>query len=107
MGTIQGGFNLAVSLNSVERWSESRSLVRDQLLPVARQSLGAEHNITLRLEINVAINLMGNPERTRDGLLEAETIVQGVLQRRRQIFGPAHPSTRECEQYLRHARAML
>ena len=38
--------------------------------------------------------LLDNPERTRDDLLEAEIIMQDVVQRRRRVFGPAHPDTR-------------
>ena len=30
-------------------------------------------------------------------LLEAETILQDVIQRRRRVFGPAHPETRTAE----------
>ena len=34
---------------------------------------------------------------TGDDLLEAETIMQDVVQRRRRVFGPAHPDTRFAE----------
>ena len=37
---------------------------------------------------------------TGDDLLEAETIMQDVVQRRRRVFGPAHPETRSCESIL-------
>ena len=46
-------------------------------------------------------------ERTRDDLLEAETILQDVVQRRRRIFGPAHPDTLLAEELLFAARANL
>ena len=34
---------------------------------------------------------------TGDDLLEAESILRDVVQRRRRVFGPAHPHTRNCE----------
>ena len=34
---------------------------------------------------------------TGDDLLEAETIMQDVVQRRRRVFGPAHPDTLRAE----------
>ena len=40
-------------------------------------------------------------------MLDAETIMQDVVQRRRRVFGPAHPDTRQCEELLRMVRAKL
>jgi len=37
---------------------------------------------------------------TGDDLLQAKTIMQDVVQRRRRVFGPAHPVTHECETIL-------
>ena len=44
---------------------------------------------------------------TGDGLLEAETIMQGVVQRRRQVFGPAHPNTRWAEKLMSTVRKIV
>ena len=44
---------------------------------------------------------------TGDDLLEAESIMQGVVQRRRRVFGPTHPHTRHCEGALTSVRARL
>ena len=44
---------------------------------------------------------------TGDDLLEAESIMQDVVQRRRRVFGPAHPDTLEAERALSLARAGL
>ena len=44
---------------------------------------------------------------TGDDLLEAETIMQDVVQRRRRVFGPAHPSTRVAERVMSGVRATL
>jgi hypothetical protein len=119
--TILSGNNVATSLLGLERWEEAKTLLGEKLLPAARKSLGADHNLTLRLGQNLADALYSNPERTRDDLrlnqhrslrrrdpllntgddlLEAETIMKHVVERRRRVFGPAHPDTRRAEKML-------
>ena len=44
---------------------------------------------------------------TGDDLLEAETIMKDVVQRRRRIFGPAHPDTLRALTRMRDVRAKL
>ena len=44
---------------------------------------------------------------TGDDLLEAESILQDVVQRRRRVFGPAHPETGDAEDMLSHVRETL
>ena len=44
---------------------------------------------------------------TGDVLLEAETIIQDVVRRRRRVFGPTHPDTRHAEDSLSGIRAEL
>ena len=44
---------------------------------------------------------------TGDDFLEAVTIMQDVVQRRRRVFGPAHPSTRVAERVMSGVRATL
>ena len=63
--TIIAGSSLTSSLNALMLWDESKSLLRDQL-PAARRSLGADHNLTLRLNQNLAMALAEHPECTRD-----------------------------------------
>ena len=62
---ILGGVNIVNSLNALKRFDESKLLVRDQLLPTARQSLGADHHLTIQLNRCLAKALHDNPERTR------------------------------------------
>ena len=100
-----------------------------ELLPVARQSLGSKHELTIDLNLKLAATLSNHPESTRDDLrlnkhdvaltrpvfhlntgddlLEAETIMEDVVQRRRRVFGPAHPATRAAEDTLSDVRAKL
>jgi len=40
-------------------------------------------------------------------MLEAETIMQDVLQRSKRLLGPAHPETRDAEHALLHVREIL
>jgi len=95
--TILTGANLTVSLNQRKLFGETKTLVRDKLLPAARRSLGADHDLTLKLNQNLSAALQLSPEHTRDDLLEAQTIMQDVIQRRRRVFGPAHPNTLRAE----------
>ena len=44
---------------------------------------------------------------TGDDLLEAETVMQDVVQRRRRVFGPAHPNTRKADYVLSELRSEL
>ena len=64
--TIVSGINIAVSLLNLGLCDESKFLLRDKLLPVARRSLGADHALTLKLNTNLAYGLQKDPERTRD-----------------------------------------
>jgi len=102
--TILGGFNLCVSLDRSDLWDEARQFLR-QLLPAALRSLGADNDLTLLLNQLLGGVLTNNSDCSRDDLLEAETILQDVLRRRRRVFGPAHPHTRACEFALSRVRA--
>ena len=64
--TIMIGSNMVNSLNENLLWDESKTLVRDQLLPVARRSLGADHDLTLSLSQKLAATLASDPKSTRD-----------------------------------------
>ena len=105
--TIGSGCNVACSLMDLGRWDESRTLLRDQLLPAARRSLGSDHDFTLNIVSNIAEVLRDNPERTRNDLLEAVTLMEDAAQRRRRVFGPAHPRTRSSERDLSDLRERL
>merc|ERR1712129_328270 len=105
--TIQSGCNVAVSMKKLGQWEETRQFVRNQLLPEARRSLGSNHDSTLRIHQILANALRFDPEHTRDDLLEAEAILQDVAQRRRLVFGPAHPETRRTDTNLSKTRAQL
>ena len=118
-----------MSLNNLGLYGELKTFVRNQL-PVARRSLGSDHHATLQLNLSLILALSNDPEHTRDDprlnqhsdpalwrpifdlhtgddLLEALTITQDMLQRRRRVFGRAHPETRRAEATLEFVRAKL
>ena len=64
--SIHSGSSLATLLITLRHWEEAKLLFREQLLPVARPSLGADHHTTLALNQNLAMALQCDPEGTRD-----------------------------------------
>ena len=98
--TLGHGLNLAGSIAQNGLLDEAKIFARDELLPAARQSLEPDHDIMLNLQHCYADTLICDPMVTRDDLLEAVTIMEDVVQRRRRAFGPAHPQTRDDEDTL-------
>ena len=77
--TVRNGCNLAGCLVNVRRWDDAKALMRDQLLPAARRSLGADHYLTLGIGRNLAAALQSNPEHSRDDPCENQhRSVRGV-----------------------------
>lgn len=65
--TIQSGNNVVDSLLNLQLWEEAKALLLDRLLPAARHSLGADHDLTLGLNQNLGtVFLAGGSEHTRD-----------------------------------------
>ena len=77
-GTILAGTNQAITLSKLALFDEAKHSIRDQLLPVARQSLGADNYLTLGLEHNLAMCLRSHPECTRDHL-RGSTPIRGAI----------------------------
>ena len=65
---IMSGSNVAQNLFMLRHFDEAAALLRDQLLPVARQSLGADSDVILKLNQTLSVTLADNPESTRDHL---------------------------------------
>ena len=66
--TIICGSNVVNSLLWLRNLDEAKLLLRDQLLPTARRSLGPDHELTLSLNYNLVDALASAPEDTRDDL---------------------------------------
>mmetsp|Transcript_13385 Transcript_13385/g.39912 ORF Transcript_13385/g.39912 Transcript_13385/m.39912 type:complete len:222 (+) Transcript_13385:1-666(+) len=101
--TLRNGMNLAILLVKLKLWDDAKSLLHKLLRP-AQRSLGADNETTLNIQFTLSSALLNNPNYTRDDLFEAETILQDVLQRRRRVFGLAHPQTRKSELALARMR---
>ena len=65
--SIVTGLNLSISLMRQGLWNEIKSFLRDQL-PVARQTLGADADLTLKLQKVLAGALCDDPDHTRTDL---------------------------------------
>ncbi len=98
--------NYAVSLNSLERFEETRALLR-KTIPVARRVLGGGNDTTIRMSRTYAMALYLNSDATLDDLRKALNILEDAARIARRVFGGVHPLTSEVEKHLREARAAL
>ena len=104
--TLIAASNIAMSLVTLERFEEAKSLVR-KMIPVARRVLGESDETTLRLRWYYAQALYRNAGATLDELREAVTVLEDSERTARRVFGGAHPLTACFEEDLRNARAAL
>ena len=104
--TIREAFNYAISLVTLRRFEEARSLLR-KTMPVARRVLGDNHELTLRTRTIYAQTLYADAAATVDDLREAVTTVEDTARITRRVFGGAHPLVGQVEQSLREARTFL
>ena len=101
-----GNSNYAAALHDLRRFEEARSLMR-KTMPVARRVLGDSKDLTLRLRWNHADMLYKDPGATLDDLREAVTTLEDAGRIARRVLGAAHPTAKELERLLPHARAEL
>ena len=71
------------------------------------KSLGPCHDSTMDVEEWLAQALHRAPGASREDLREAVSILEGTVERRRRVFGPAHPLTVWCERELVGVREAL
>ena len=105
--------SLGSTLMEVGRFSEARTVLQEHLT-VASDSLGADHQETLFLNVYYAESLLykdANEEITaeqdRADFLEAERIAADVLCRAERIYGIHHPDTNFARDILKDAREEL
>jgi len=96
----------ATSLKHLKRYAEAKSLLR-KTVPVARRTLGAEHDYTLNLRDIYGRCLYRDPGASRDDVAEAIEIMDDVQRRARRVFGPGHPNWNTLPQELTAAREKL
>ena len=103
---LGAALNYAVSLKSLERFEEAKSLLRKEI-PVARRVLGESHEITLRMRWHSARALYEDDSATLGDVREAVTTLEETRRIARRVFGSTHPHLHFIERYLRNARAAL
>ena len=104
--TLRAALNYASTLSELQRFEETKLLMRTNL-PVARRVSGESHELTLSMRANYARALYTDPAATLDDLREAVTTVEDLERTTRRVLGGAHPFMARIEQYLRNARAKL
>ena len=98
--------NYALSLNGLQRFKETKSLLR-RTLPVMRRVLGENDIITLKTRWLYARALLLDTSATLDDLQEGVTTLEDAEPTARRVLGGAHPITVDVEANLRLARAAL
>ena len=101
--TLRAAENLASSLNGLQRFEESKVLLR-KTMPVARRVLGESNEITLRMRWNYAKALYANPGATLNDLREAVATLEETERVARRVLGGTNPLTEGIEEELRDAR---
>ena len=102
----QDAHNYALSLITLRRFEEAKSLMR-KTMPVAQRVLGKSHGNTLRIRLGYAMALYKDDCATLDDLREAVTTLEEIEPTARRVFGGAHPMTAGLEESLQNARAVL
>ena len=104
--TIIAANNYASSLAQLQRFEESRPLMR-KALPAARRVLGESHQFTLTMTLTYAEALYRDNDATLDDLREAVGTLEDAGRIAQRVLGGAHPVTVEIEENLQDARAAL
>ena len=104
--TISSTNNLASSLAEAGQFDEALSTVR-KLLPFARRVLGADHDETLNIEMNIGIFPYKKPTASREDVLEAITVLDALGKRLVRILGIKHPKTFNVQAAAYQARQKL
>ena len=97
--------NLSVSLRFAGRFTEAKSLLREQI-PEARRALNANHESVTRLRWNYATCLCDDAA-SRDDLVEAVTLLEELSRTTQRIYGTSHPLATDIRTTLGGAREML
>ena len=98
--------NYALSLNGLQRFKETKSLLR-KTIPVAQRVLGDGCDATLKMSWYYAGALYDDPAATLDNLREAVSTLEETERAARRVLGGAHPTTAGMGEALRYARAAL
>ena len=106
LNTLIAACNYASSLVNLQRFEETRSLLR-KTMPVARRVLGELHEVTIKMLWIHADTLYMDDDATLDDLREAVITLENETRTARRVFGGANPLVVGFEKTLRNARARL
>ena len=98
--------NYANSLGGLQRYAESRALMR-KTIPVALRSFGESTELTLQLRANYAAALYMGDGSPLDDLREAVSTLEETERIARRVLGGSHPTTMAIEKAFRGSRAVL
>ena len=103
--------NLSQSLLETKRYTEARSLLREEL-PKARRAIGpaADTNLmdtVLKLRWNYALSLCLDTGASRGDVLEATTLLEELSSTAQRVYGPSNPAAVKIKEDLAHARRKL
>ena len=104
--TLQAANNYGSIHIDLNLFEELKSLML-KIVPVARRTLGEQHELTLKLRWEYAIALYYADGATFDNRREAVTTLEDTERIARRVLGGAHPMTVEIEENLQDARAAL
>jgi hypothetical protein len=104
--TLLAAQNFALSLVTLRRFEEAKSLLR-KLIPVARRVMGKSTHATLRMPWIYARALYQDPTATLDDLREAVTTLEDTASTARRVLGGVHPFISTIDPTLAKARAAL
>ena len=102
--TLASANNYAVSLKTIDRFEEARSLMR-KTIPIARRILGEGNELTLTMRWIYAEALYKDPGATLDDLREAVTTLEDTERTARRVLGGAHPLVVDIGDEYRDAQA--
>ena len=105
-GTMREATNYAASLNLLDRFEETKSLLR-KTMSVARRVFGENTDLTLRMKTLYAQALYKDAGAMLADLREAVETLEETERTARRVLGGAHPVVGAIESYLRHARTAL
>ena len=64
-----------------------------KLLPFAQRWLGADHDYTINIEMNIGVFLYQSPKASREDCIEAMTVLDALGKRLVRVLGAQHPKT--------------
>ena len=105
--TILGAMCASSSLNTLKRYAEAREFMREQI-DISRRSLGASHEMTLKLRRNLCKNyFLDQSNFSAEEMRQALSDLEDVLRLWRRVFGEQHPQTKFTEAMLLIAQMQL